>query len=243
VSEFAVIWDIDGTLLPGSLERHLMAYMRRLPKGRSALLKAPWNLLRLSLSPQLPRWHYLKLAYWRNMQTEEMDSWIVGCLQVNVTPLMYAGPAAAIRKLHRSGTRQVFLSGTPRPLAQALAARLGVDEIIAASPQIKQHRYTGRLAEPHPRGRHKVLAAEKWLKTNGLTWDRIAAVADHWDDRFLLDRAGVPVVIGHDSRLITHARKNRWLVVRNPEETEALEPLVSLLTGYDPQARSPDKFR
>lgn len=243
MSEFTVLWDIDGTLLPGSLERHLIAYMRRLPQGRSALLRIPWSLLRLSLSLQLPRWHRLKLAYWRNLRTEEVDRWIAACHRIKVAPSLRAGPVAAIQKLQRCAVRQVFLSGTPQPLAQALAAQLGVTEIIAASPQIKRHRFTGRLIEPHPRGRRKVSAAERWLETNGLTWDQIAAVADHWDDRFLLDCARVPVVIGHDSRLTAHARKNRWLVIRNPEETESFEPLVSLLVESSRQSPSSDKRR
>jgi len=101
---------------------------------------------------------------------------------------------------------------------------LGLKDVIAALPEVREGVYTGRLIAPHPLGIRKANLAEAWLQDHGYRWSQTVAIANHWDDRFLLERARASAVVHPCNRLRRLAIGQGWAVV-----DDARSPLISIV--------------
>ncbi|MBD3402287.1 HAD-IB family phosphatase [candidate division GN15 bacterium] len=218
-----ILWDIDGTILPSSLERHFFAYLRKHHSSVS-LLTTAGAMFRNSLVQWPPSWYRMKLAYLRGLTVDDVEYRVDRCWEEVIQPTIFPSAVAAIHRLRKKGSRQVLLTGAPRMLAERVAAYLDLADLIAAEPEIDNGAFTGGVAAPHPRGQRKVEYAEQWLRLHGLSWDNTMALGNHYDDRFLLERVTHPVAVNPDRRLTNLARENGWPVV-DPSRPDAFVDL------------------
>ena len=223
--ERVVVWDIDRTIVRSSLERHFLAHLRHRVSDYS-LVRTLWNVLALSLRVPLPAWYEVKLAYLKGFSVEQVDDWFAECFDVDIKPAIYAGASTAIRKLQIENVRQVLLSGTPQPFAQRFGKHFGLTDIIAAEPEVVGSRYSGRLRRHHPHGLFKALELEKWLKLHGYGWDQVTALADHYDDRFLLERAAVAIAVNPSPQLKQEAEQAGWAIVPDASAPASILPFL-----------------
>jgi len=222
--EQVVFWDIDGTLIEGSLERRFLAYLRR--HGHATIPYLACSVARLTLD-WLPGWHKIKTAYLRGRAVEDVERLVESCWVDSILPDIPPAVAAIVRELRERGARQVLLSGTPRPLAMKMASYLGVVDVIAASPEIRHGVYTGRLSARHPRGIRKMQYAQKWLDENKCTWDMTTGIADHWDDRFLLGRVHNAIAVAPGKRLRRLASSQGWVILDMSDNLRSQIPVIT----------------
>jgi putative phosphoserine phosphatase/1-acylglycerol-3-phosphate O-acyltransferase len=206
--ETVVFWDIDGTLLAGSLERYFFSDLLR--HRRVTLAQVAGRMFRLTLGSGLPAWYKIKLGYLAGQKTESVRDWVCESWEKSIQPRLYPGAIKAIEIFASAGMRQVLLSGTPRFLAEPLARYLKVDEYIVADPEIQNGSFTGRLVRPHPQGERKADFAGEWLRTRGREVTRVIALANHWQDRFLLAGADRAIAVNPDDRLRLYAQREGW---------------------------------
>ena len=218
------IIDIDGTMLPASLEHWFIKFLFK--KGYITARGILIHFLTLCATQRRPRWYGCKLAYLRGFSEQRVEELIEECWSECIKPRLFTGLVAAVRWLQSNGHEVALLSGTPAPLARPLAHYLRVTRIICASPEIVDRHYSGRLSSPHPRGRVKLQIAETALVPPAFTWDRVIVFADHRLDRFLLARAACGIVVAPDRCVKKLARRGEWLVVENPQQKESV---ISLL--------------
>jgi len=212
-------WDVDGTLVRSSMESHFVHWLRE--NGHAGVAGILRNAAAITIEQRRCSWHLMKLAYLRGCSVEEVRSWTRDCWEEEIIPSLHARPAEAVMMLRKRGLRQVLLTGGPRLLVEHMAAYLGLEDIIAAEPAVVDGAYTGGLIEPHPIKLRKVAAAERWLKQHGFSWEQTAAVADHYDDRFLLERVALPIAMNPGRRLMRLAIERGWHVFQpqdNPKE-------------------------
>jgi len=209
--ERVAFWDIDGTLVSESMERHFLKYLvdRRRLNPFGILLR----YARLALRWPRPKWYQVKLAYLRRKHESEVGQWIADCWRDVIQTRLNPTALEEIDTLKRDGYRQVLLSGTPRELALPLSVHLGINDLIAAMPEIIDHRYTGRLIAPHPHGTLKALYAERWCNEKHVDLAQTTAYGNHWGDRFLLERVGTPVAVNPDPQLLQHAQDQGWRIM------------------------------
>ena len=207
MADRVIFWDIDGTLVKGSLERLFLKYL--LEQKHVSRARIASGFLALALRFPLPQWCQVKLAYLRGRTSVDIQKWIEDCWSVSFEQNLFPGNADALNHFGGSDTHQVLLSGTLEPLAERLGRFLGVTDIIAAKPEIVGDVYSGRLTSPHPHGKVKVERAEEWLAERSYSWDHTTALANHYNDRFLLAKAGRAVVVHPDDRLRGLAEKKR----------------------------------
>jgi len=114
---------------------------------------------------------------------------------------------------HRAeGHLVVLLTGTLDFLGEPLRAYLGADRMLAARPQVRQGRLTGRLAEAHPYGERKHELLLHLAQEEGLDLRNSYAYADHHSDVPFLETVGHPVAVNPDRRLARIARQRGWTV-------------------------------
>jgi HAD superfamily phosphoserine phosphatase-like hydrolase len=209
--QFVLFADIDGTLISRSLEQWLLLYLRR--ERKISRIRLLLNSLGHLIHWPLPRWFQWKLVYLQGHCEADVNQWIVNSWQQWIQQALIPESVQFLNGLRQTGVRIVLLSGTPKPLAVPIMDYLKVHEIIAAEPVIQDHCYTGGLAKPHPRGLKKVDYVQEWLTQNQIDWNHTIAMADHWQDRFLLSRVKFPIVTHPKPKLARLALANQWPVL------------------------------
>lgn len=213
--------DIDGTLLPASLEKWFVRYLFK--NRLVSVYKTVGHAFHLWHWPVQA--HTLKLVYLAGCSEDEVRSWIQSAWENEIVHRIFPGWQQAIPWLQKQGCTIVLLSGTPRPLAQPLMELFHIQHALCAEPEIIAQHYSGRLLKPHPRGPNKSLYASEWLQTHGLVWKDAIALANDWQDRFLLNRA-TPVVVHPSPRLFHLAQKKGWPMVTNPADSGQIIQII-----------------
>lgn len=223
--------DIDGTLVPRSLEQWFVAFLFR----RGLLRPAPTaaNYCRVVGKGQARSWFDLKLRYLAGVPLATVREWAAECWETVVEKRIFRGMTALVAGFRERGVRLVLLSGTPNFLAEPLASYLSIRECLCAEPAVVEGVLTGGLVRPHPRGRRKVEAAMAWLAEHRLSPTQACAVGDHWDDRFLLSFVGFPVAVAPGPRLSLLASRREWVVIRDPADPEKAPQALRHLLALD----------
>ena len=219
-----VFWDIDGTLLSGSLEGGFVGYLRR--HGQLNLWRIIVRFTRQMIRVPLPTGHQFKLAYLRRQNAQEVEHWMDSYWRDEVLDLLYPEIRPTIDEFRQQDFQQVLLSGTLFPLARRLGNYLGISEIIAAEPEIIDGHYTGGLTKPHPAGPRKTQYAKAWLKAHDLDFFDAVALGNHFGDRDLLGRVMVPIAVNPTDHLREYANKMGWPIIERPGEVRRLAETI-----------------
>jgi len=119
---------------------------------------------------------------------------------------------AAFREHAARGDLTVLVSGSFPPCLDPIKEELGADVLLCTRPEIRDGRYTGRVAAPmvdDEKGRAvRALAAER-----GLRLSDSRGYADHGSDLPFLEAVGRPVVVGCDPAMRAIADQRGWPVL------------------------------
>ncbi len=186
-----VIFDIDGTLVPGaSSEMRFARYLWRVRAlGPRQLLAFAWFTLRY-----LPRFgkHVMQKnkAYLSGHEYGHIVDLARRFVAEVLMPTLHA-PAVERLKAHQAaGDAVVLLSGTPQFLADALGEALDIELCIGAACQTENGRFTSAPPRRHPYGPTKIDAAETLATQAGLPLAEAVAFGDSINDAYLFRVVG-----------------------------------------------------
>jgi len=209
-----VLFDIDGTLVPGSSsESRFARYLwQKGALGVRQLLAYAWFCLRY-----LPRYgrHVLQKnkAYLSGHSDTDIDAHARTFVDTVLLPSLYAPAVARLRAHQAAGDHVVLLSGTPQFLASALARALGAHDSLGALCATEGRRYTALPPRRHPYGPTKVDAGEALARAAGLPLSRAVAFGDSINDAFLFRVVGEAVMVQPDRHLSEVADGTNWTVL------------------------------
>src|SRR5690606_17685700 len=122
--------------------------------------------------------------------------------------------ARAVLDEHREAGRVlVMATTTPYDLVKPLAARLGIDHVVATRYGLADGRYDGRIDGELVWGRGKLRAVQEWADRIGADLRHGYAYSDSYYDRPLLWAVEHPVAVNPDARLAAYAAVRRWPMV------------------------------
>ena len=207
------IFDIDGTLLPGtSCERLFFRYLLK------EKILGPGNLLNFAIRgiTLAPRGRaYIISAnkgYLGGFTTGFMEKIGMDFFQDEIADRIPKRGIIELLEHRMRGHSVILLSGMPEFLLANFSVLLKVAEYHGSVMETDNDKFTGRTLGTFPLGRGKVDIVEKVLKNHGLQWDEVTAYADHYNDRFLLQKVGKPVVVNPERRLKNIAERNDWRI-------------------------------
>jgi HAD superfamily hydrolase (TIGR01490 family) len=218
-TKIGAFFDIDGTLLPapslewrfaGSLlardEIRGASIIRWLALGATTLLRDPCAAL-ASNKRYLEHLRECVVADWEN-----------SLAAVSPAADSFSLFTEGIERIswHLAQRHRVFLvSGTLGPLARAVAKRFrGAVGVCATELEVRDGRWTGRLAGEHVSGAAKTRAIRNLARKYDLYLACSYAYGDRLADAPMLEAVGHPVAVNPSKRLSRLANDRKWQVCR-----------------------------
>jgi HAD superfamily hydrolase (TIGR01490 family) len=213
------LFDLDHTLLAGDSDygwgqfmvRHGLVDARDYAQKNAAFYAAyqAGNLdqaayLAFSLEP-LTRYSMTELAAWNRKFMAE-----------TIEPLMTATGRSLVKDRLRAGDLVVIVTSTNRFLTGPIAQAYGVENLIATDPEVRDGRYTGRIAGIPAFREGKVTRLHAWLAQRGKRlddFDQSWFYSDSTNDLPLLETVTHPVAVDPDRELRQIAERRRWPII------------------------------
>jgi HAD superfamily hydrolase (TIGR01490 family) len=191
-----------------------------------ALRRAPWRLLLLPFviasmlayvlklidRGRLKEINHRLLLGHRRHPTELkplVDSFAERTLATNVRP----GARAAIARDKAEGRRIVMATASYRLYAEAIAERLGFDDVIGTGSIIGlDERVHARIDGENCYGPAKLRMVEEWLTKSGFERGHVRFYSDHASDAPVFEWADEPVAVNPHDRLQRLASERGWTV-------------------------------
>jgi HAD superfamily hydrolase (TIGR01490 family) len=218
--EKLALFDLDNTLLTGdsdiewfnflasegALDREAgeaakATIVRRYRDGSVGTLEFCEYFLQLYVPHEMPA-----LLAWREKYLRE---WIIPRIPDSARKLLHS---------HRHDL-VVIVTATNRFITGPIARELGVEHLIATEPELRNGRFTGRVAGTPSFREGKAARTLEWLAARGQSLGDFVEswfYSDSINDRPLLERVTHPVAVDPDPQLEGLARERGWPLLRLP---------------------------
>ena len=126
---------------------------------------------------------------------------------------------AELDRMKAEGRDRIIVSASPIEIVQELADKLGLEGAVGTRSEIKNGKYTGKLAGPFCYGEGKVLAIQQLAKERGYDLKESVAFSDSISDLPFMQAVGHAVAINADLPLTEFALDRGWRVVETRGDT------------------------
>ncbi|MCY1409088.1 putative phosphatase [compost metagenome] len=144
---------------------------------------------------------------------EQVNAWHAQFMEEVIEPIILARGEALLEKHRAAGDRLVIITATNRFVTGPIAARLGVDTLLATECEMLDGRYTGRCTDVPCYQAGKVTRLQRWLEETGLSLDDSYFYSDSRNDLPLLEVVANPVAVDPDDTLRAVALERGWPVI------------------------------
>jgi len=210
------IFDLDNTLLAGDsdylwgrflvekgavdggyYERENERFYQLYKEGRLDI----HEFLRFSLAPlrQHPR--------------PRLEAWREEFLETHIDPLISDPARQLVEKHRRAGDTLMIITATNAFVTRPIAARFGIEHLIATEPETLDGQYTGEVAGEPSFREGKVNRLASWLEEHHADLQGSWFYSDSHNDLPLLERVDHPVAVDPDETLARTARARQWPIL------------------------------
>jgi HAD superfamily hydrolase (TIGR01490 family) len=127
---------------------------------------------------------------------------------------MITPAARALVNLHRAnGDTLVIITATNRFVTGPIAEEFEIPHLIATEPEVRDGRYTGRVAGTPCYREGKVTRLKSWMQQQGLTLQDSWFYSDSHNDLPLLSIVEHPVAVNPDDILRREAQQRGWKIL------------------------------
>ena len=142
-----------------------------------------------------------------------LDTWHRQYMQTKVLP-MITPAARALVNLHRAnGDTLVIITATNRFVTEPIAEEFEIPHLIATEPEVRDGRFTGRVAGTPCYREGKVTRLKSWLQQQGQTLQDSWFYSDSHNDLPLLYIVDHPVAVNPDDILRREAQQRGWQIL------------------------------
>ncbi|WP_454254173.1 histidinol-phosphatase [Pseudomonas sp. Marseille-Q8238] len=144
---------------------------------------------------------------------EQLAEWHGDFMRDCIEPMILSKAEALLEKHRAAGDRLVIITATNRFVTAPIAARLGVETLLATECGMQDGLYTGQITGIPCFQEGKVTRIEHWLEETGLSLDGSYFYSDSRNDLPLLERVDNPVAVDPDDTLRAIAEQRGWPVI------------------------------
>jgi len=158
---------------------------------------------------------YLKFALrpLSRFSIDQLHQWRAHFIEQHIRPIIAKGTQALIDRHRQRGDTLMIVSATNLFVTEPNAELLGIPNILATEPEIKDGRYTGDYIGIPTFQHGKVHALQHWLKQHDMNLDGSTMYSDSHNDLPLLEQVDHPVAVNPDQTLKQVAEQNGWPII------------------------------
>lgn len=209
------IFDLDETLIHGDCSSLWSHQMVRLEwADGESFLRRDKELMDAYAQGQLAMEDYMAFSLEPvvGRTPEEVDFLVEPWVEDVIEPIIYSDATRTIAKHRAAGDRILIISASSVFLVQAIANRLGVDDVLAINLQVTHGVYSGQTEGVLTYREGKVIRLNQWLHDEGESLEGASFYSDSRNDLPLLLEVKHPHVVNPDPVLREHAEKAGWPV-------------------------------
>jgi len=147
---------------------------------------------------------------------QDLERWHAEFMRLRVLPMISDAARALVRGHREAGDVCAIITATNRFVTAPIARAFGVEDLIATEPEVREGRFTGRVAGTPCFREGKLARLEQWLAARGQRLRDFAQsvfYSDSHNDLPLLERVTRPVAVDPDEALAQIAARRRWAVI------------------------------
>ena len=147
---------------------------------------------------------------------EDLSRWHAEFMRKRILPAITAESRALVARHLGRDDLCAIITATNRFVTAPIASEFGVRHLIATEPELKDGRYTGRVAGTPCFREGKVQCLGEWLGTQAkrlADFGEISCYSDSHNDLPLLELATRAVAVDPDERLAAEAARRGWPVI------------------------------
>lgn len=210
------LFDLDNTLLGGDSDHAWGDWLCERGILDGATYKARNDAFYQDyLAGRLNITDYLNftLEIFGRTEMAQLDAWHREFMAECIEPMILPKALALLDEHRAAGDKLVIITATNRFVTAPIAARLGVDTLLATECEMVDGRYTGRTTDVPCFKEGKVTRLNRWMQENGYTLDGASFYSDSMNDLPLLEQVAHPVAVDPDPNLLAEAQKRGWPVM------------------------------
>ncbi|KIQ00986.1 MULTISPECIES: HAD family hydrolase [Pseudomonas] len=143
----------------------------------------------------------------------QLQAWHEQFMAECIEPIILPKGLALLDEHRAAGDKLVIITATNRFVTAPIAARLGVDTLLATECEMVDGRYTGRTTDVPCFKEGKVTRLNRWMQENGFSLEGASFYSDSMNDLPLLECVSRPVAVDPDPKLLAEAQKRGWPVL------------------------------
>ncbi len=144
---------------------------------------------------------------------EQLMAWHAEFMAEVIDPIVLPRAVELIDRHRQAGDTLMIITATNRFVTAPIAARLGIDLLLATECERIDGRYSGRSTDVPCFQEGKVTRLRRWLEENDASLEGAWFYSDSHNDLPLLRMVDNPVAVDPDEKLLAHAKASGWPVM------------------------------
>ncbi|HLA32499.1 MAG: HAD family phosphatase [Pseudomonas sp.] len=210
------LFDLDNTLLAGDSDHAWGDYLCERGildgvayKARNDEFYQDYLAGRLDINDYLN----FSLEILGRSEMAQLAQWHREFMRDCIEPIILAKGEALLAEHRAAGDQLLIITATNRFVTGPIAARLGVDTLLATECEMHGGRYSGRTTDVPCFKEGKVTRLNRWLAETGMRLDDSCFYSDSMNDLPLLEQVSRPVAVDPDPRLRAEAELRGWPII------------------------------
>jgi HAD superfamily hydrolase (TIGR01490 family) len=146
----------------------------------------------------------------------DLARWHGDFMRTRIAPMITPAARALVRRHLQAGELCAIITATNSFVTAPIAREFGVEHLIATEPELREGRYTGRVAGTPCFRAGKLARLDQWLAGLGRRFGEFEAstcYSDSHNDLPLLERVSHPVAVDPDETLAREAARRGWKTI------------------------------
>ena len=207
------IFDLDDTLIGGNSPSLWTAHLADLGwVDRESFVAREQELVAryAALEITLEEYFAFSVQPLVGRSREEVDYLAGPFVEAIIEPLIHSAAMHAVARHRAAGDRILIVSASPTFLVEAIAARLGIAELLATDLELRHDCYTGAISGIPCAREGKILRLQQWCAAQDESLAGAHFYSDSCNDLPLLCHVEHPHAVNPDAVLREHAERHGW---------------------------------
>jgi len=210
------IFDLDNTLLAGDSDYawgQFLAQTGAVDAEEYAERNRAFYEDYLAGTLDIDAFLHFSLAPLAQHTVEQLEAWRAQFLEEVIVPMITESARELVEKHRHKGHELMIITATNAFVTEPIAARFGIEHLLATRPERVEGRYTGSYVGTPTFQEGKIRALDEWLAARAAQPEKTWFYSDSRNDIPLLERVNHPVAVDPDNVLRGHAEQLDWPII------------------------------